>query len=207
MNILNQRNEGFTLVETLVALSLLAMMSGLFLLMIGQFRILKETQDELTAQAELNAALEHVSSAISAARPLIITGQSDGNVRYLRGGKDFVQFVGVVRTGSTQMGLREVKFYIERSDGVNGYLLMEEQTLRRPFANETDGLAQRFVVLENVDAFELSYHVGSSDGSFEKRDKWEDLSSIPDGVTVMLSLSQRSTASSMRSVRLATMQW
>ena len=104
---------GFSLVDTLVALALLAVMSGLMASFVGQFRTIGRLQQDAEAQGELEAVIIYLQGTIAAAMPLPLLRSPPEQRFSLEGGPDSIEFVATARQGVSSFGLRETAIALE----------------------------------------------------------------------------------------------
>jgi type II secretory pathway component PulJ len=105
--ILNDPRAGFSLVDMLVALVLLAVVSGLMASFIGQFRVINRLRTDRTAQMELDALAGYLENTIGSAMTLpFVAGQEEQRLSF-EGTATKLRFVTIARQGARSFGLRE----------------------------------------------------------------------------------------------------
>ncbi|MBV7518879.1 hypothetical protein [Ensifer sp. ENS12] len=124
-----QGTAGFSLAETLVALSVFSLLTMVLLGAIQQIRPLYQASKSATSRTELNTIADFLDETIAGAVPLVIIGSEQSGERLaFVGSQTSMRFVGTVRVGSEQVGLREISisYLPDKSE------LLLEATLRRP---------------------------------------------------------------------------
>ncbi|MCV3243112.1 general secretion pathway protein GspJ [Mesorhizobium sp. ZC-5] len=107
------RDAGFTLIDMLVALILLAVMSGLMVAFIGQFRTMKRIQTDLSAQMELDALAGYLETSIGNAMPLTFVEDYVEQRISFKGDASELRFVTIARQGTLSFGLRETRISLQ----------------------------------------------------------------------------------------------
>ncbi len=114
-----QGTAGFSLAETLVALSVFSLLAIVLLGAIQQIRPLYQASKSATSRTELNTIADFLEETIAGAVPLVIIGNEQSGERLaFVGNQANMKFVGMVRVGSDQSGLREISitYLVERSE-------------------------------------------------------------------------------------------
>jgi prepilin-type N-terminal cleavage/methylation domain-containing protein len=115
----DQRSDaGFTLVEVLVVLSVIALMSGLMLAMMGQFRHLTAADRQLTRQAALQKSADHIAALLEQAEALPLDVTPNAPVHFMQATESSVRFLAVARGGAFAFGLSEISISMEEQNGV-----------------------------------------------------------------------------------------
>lgn len=172
--------QGFVLVEILVALSIVAVMGAMMAGVLGQMRAVGQIKEQVMVQAELAAAAAHLQRTIEAARRAPLGGGDEEEPNLFEGEADALRFAGVTRQGFRSLALRDVHIRLEAA--AVGARLVQTMTPRRPQAEPGSVAALRLVVLETVDAVEFGY---SRDGR-SYLDEWEE-GRLPRTVRITLS--------------------
>lgn len=174
--------DGFTLVEVLVVIGLLAGLSITMLGMISQLRPLLAVRDKNDAVIEVEALASYVASVISASRAIPVV-QADPQQRLMMSGaSDTIMFVSVVPIGSASSGLRDVRIYADKSS-LNRARLMQAYAARRPGQENEPELIE----LAQVDDLHFQYWRESPAGWVES---WSEVGRLPGAVSVGLSLTR-----------------
>lgn len=180
----NQR-AGFTLIDMLVALILLAVMSGLMAAFIGQFRTMKRIQTNLSAQMELDALVGYLETSIGGAMPLTLVKDYVEQRISFEGGPSELQFVTIARQGALSFGLRETRISLKGGEPL--------KTLVQDFAPRRVDQAIRIAATSSVDLagnlsalkFQyLSYDMATHSPSWN--DNWSARAGLPAAVRITL---------------------
>jgi prepilin-type N-terminal cleavage/methylation domain-containing protein len=183
-------NQGFVLIEILVALSVVAVMAGLMTGVFGQLRAVASLREQITAKSELAGAASHLERTFAAAKKALLPGQDEEGRKMFDGKPTEVRFAAVTRQGFYSLALRDIRIYVDRETGPAR--LVQALTLRRP-GEPAEESRVNVVILENFDTVAFSY---SSDGtSFTGR--WDADEALPKlvRVTIGRTVSGRSVTS------------
>lgn len=191
--------SGFTLLEVLVVVGLLAGLSMLMLGMINQLRPLLAVRDKNDAVVEVEALASYVASVISASRSIPVL-QADPQQRLMMSGaSDTIMFAAVVPIGSASSGLRDVRIYADKIS-LNGARLMQAQAARRPAQEYKPDVIE----LAQVDDLQFQYWRESPAGWVKE---WSELGRLPGAVSFGLSLTRSGQkVSAVRTVILPAAQ-
>lgn len=149
---LKRSDAGFTLVEVLVTLSLIAVISGLMLLVVSQFRVLNTKKEELAAEQQRATIIRHINRTLASAEHIPLLGTAPEDKIYFESSENHIRFVAVVRTGAKSLGLREVEFLLRPSADPNeGFDLIERRKMRRPNQTSTSDRMQELVIAEGIE--------------------------------------------------------
>jgi type II secretory pathway component PulJ len=105
--------DGFSLIDMLVALVLLAIISGLMLAFIGQFRVLQRLRTDISAKMELDALTGYLQDTIGGAMPLPFLDNQPDTRFVFEGTKSRLRFTTIARQGVQSFGLRETALALE----------------------------------------------------------------------------------------------
>ena len=106
---------GFTLVEMLVALSIVGLLSATVLGFAGQLGRIASLEPRLVERREAEMAADFLARTVGDALPLGIDRRADAVVPF-EGEDDAVRFVGPIRTGVRATGLRTIQFDLDGTD-------------------------------------------------------------------------------------------
>lgn len=173
-------DAGFTLVEVLVVLSIVALMSSLMLAMMGQFHGLIMIDRTLSKQATLQKVADYVADLLEHAEAIPLVNGPDVPVQFVDGTSDGVSFLSAARTGAHSVGLS--KIHIEMDDGS----IIQSNSLRRfePSENATD----KFALLENATSLKFSYlqKPVATNAAPQWLDDWHQPGTFPVAIKVRL---------------------
>ena len=108
-------DAGFSLVEILVVLSVIGLMSGLMLALMGQFRHLTAADQRVSAQMALQKSVDHIAGLLERAAMLPLDFRPGSPARFLQGSENAVRFLAVAKTGSATFDLREISIALEKA--------------------------------------------------------------------------------------------
>jgi prepilin-type N-terminal cleavage/methylation domain-containing protein len=114
----SRSDDGFTLVEVLVALSVIGLMSGLMLAMMGQFRHLAIADHRLTDQAALKKTADHIAGLLERAEALPLEITPDAPLVFMAAQEGSARFLAVAKSGALTSALFEIEINIERKDSI-----------------------------------------------------------------------------------------
>lgn len=176
---------GFSLIDMLVALILLAVMSGLMAAFIGQFRTIKRIQTDVSARMELDALAAYLEDTIGNAMPLpFVEDQVEKRISFI-GTPSELRFVTIARQGALSFGLRETKVFLKGDDRL--------KTLVQDFAPRRLDEAVRTAATSSVDlagnlsglTFQyLSYDLATHAPLWS--DSWTSRTGLPAAVRITL---------------------
>lgn len=146
-------DAGFTLVEVLVTLSVVGLMSGLMLAMMGQFRHLTEADYRLTDQAALKKTVDHIAGLLERAEALPLEIKSDAPLFFMLANERSARFMAVAKSGALTSGLLDIEIGLEGENAAGR--LVETISSRR--ASENAVGKATFELLERAERLTFSY--------------------------------------------------
>ena len=152
-------NQGFVLIEILVALSVIGVMAALMTGVFSQLRSVANLREQIMAKSELTGAVSHLERTFAAAKKALLPGQEEEERKMFDGGPTEARFAAVTRQGFYSLALRDIRLYVDRQTG--SPRLVETLALRRPGEPEEESKVT-VIILENFDSISFSY---SEDGS------------------------------------------
>lgn len=170
---------GFTLVELLVSLVLMAVMASTISVTIGQLRSIESAKQRLQQLDAADAVIEAIARDLEGAVRLpLIEACSTSSVLF-RGDADSMTFSAIVPVGYKRRGLREVTYQFTKSGAVGS--VMRSTRLRRfspgePVAHDDLGLRSL--------SLRLSYLVNGEDQLGKWSDQFIARDSLPRAVLV-----------------------
>lgn len=176
---------GFSLVDMLVALTLLAVMAGLMASFVGQFRTISRLQQEAEARAELEAVLAYLQETIGSAMSLPLVHSPVARRTPFEGTASGLQFVAVARQGVQSFGLRETEVAL-RGEGDTKTLLQIFHP-RRLDEGARAAAAVRVELARDIRAIAfsyLSYERTTSEPVWS--DEWKNQGRLPAAVRITL---------------------
>lgn len=186
----NRNEEGFSLVEVLVALALVSLMTAMAAGFFGQLRAFSDAGRRAEVQAELDAAARYLAQSIEGAQPLPLLWRPPEQRAQLSGQADQLDFVLVAPVGANLHALRQTRFHIA-GEGRDRRLA---QTLwpRRPMA-EPDTLRPLEIGIVRGDLSLGLRYIGEREDHSGWTEAWSEPTTLPRGVEVTLRLRRDGT--------------
>jgi prepilin-type N-terminal cleavage/methylation domain-containing protein len=190
MRAAHRPDAGFTLVEMLVVLSVIGLMSGLMLPLIGQFRNLTAADHRLTLQAALKKTANHIASLLEQAEALPLEVKPDAPIVFLKASENSARFLAVAKSGAFTSGLLEIEIGLEEKNGVRR--VVETISARR--APENGGGRVRFELLEQAERLTFSFLQKAAALGLEPvwRADWQAPGQLPEAVRVSIQAKDKS---------------
>lgn len=166
-----QRNKGFTLIELMIATSLLMMVmfSGYYAYSLYSQKWQKRVQ-VFWHNTEQATALDSLNKVMSSALPYIVNGKDDKACIYFKGSNTSVSFISSSAVFSAEPAL--VQLRIENIPGSNKVdLIYQEQSIKYKLVLDIEHQAEwqhEIVLLANIVDFNLSYFGWQSFGEAVK---------------------------------------
>lgn len=103
---------GFTLIEMLVTLALIALLSMVMIGGIVQMRSMSALSQRNDTNTQFEALGNYLDRVIANAKPLALIKDNPERLLVFDGAADHMRFISIVRTGSDQLNLREVELKV-----------------------------------------------------------------------------------------------
>ncbi|OWV82241.1 hypothetical protein ATY77_03115 [Rhizobium sp. R634] len=177
-----QSEDGFTLVEMLVTLALLAALSAILLGAVAQFRPLRNLTQGADGQMELTTAAAFLETVVTDARSVYLIDAHSQKRLVFEGTEHSLHFPAVLRVGSDQIALRDIS--IERSEANGLISILLRNTPRRL---TTAPATEVFTVIEDIVDVDFQYLEGTDPtGSQPPRwlSQWNDPERLPYAVKI-----------------------
>lgn len=100
--------DGFTLLETLVTVAIVSLLSMIIIGALGQVRTMTAASHKTDQEVRYGAMLNYLEMTLANARPLRLLGRDDSDPIVMDGDGDHVEFVAIVKTGTSMLSLRNV---------------------------------------------------------------------------------------------------
>jgi prepilin-type N-terminal cleavage/methylation domain-containing protein len=187
---MNKNSEqGFTLVEMLVVLSVIGLMSALMLAMTGQFRSLIAIDRSMGEQAALQKTANHIATLLEQTEKLPLDAGKEGPAQFMESSGKNIRFLAVSRHHDSPSNLLE--FFIEIESGANGQSLLETQTPRRALTKDLQIFKVR--LLQNVKSLSFSFLDGEQPnaGPTNWRADWQNTPRLPKAVRISIAKEDR----------------
>lgn len=148
-------SAGFTLVDMLVALSLLAIIAVLTTGFFNQLRSIKRIQDETAIQMELAALSAYLEQVIERAMPLPLVDEALTERHYLVGTRASLRFITIIRQGTRSFGLRDTVFSLVTD--ADRAALVQNSLPRRIDVSDLRELGRSITLANDALSIEFSY--------------------------------------------------
>lgn len=172
--------DGFTLIEMLISLAVLAIMGGLMTSFLTQFSTVNRFEAEIAKQTELDAAAAYLQRLFTGLRPIkLLDAEPDKNPLF-EGSSSSIRGALVTRQGVYSLGLRDVTVYLEQKDGQTNLvhtLIPRRVEKGKPVIPDTLPIP----IVDDIQSIEFEYATGKSwSGSFTKDGE------IPEAIRITL---------------------
>ncbi|MES4993808.1 type II secretion system protein GspJ [Agrobacterium radiobacter] len=176
--------DGFTIVEMLLALSLTALISALMAIALIQLRPIQVVTDATEADIELAAVGHYLDSLLSNTRRFVFLDANPDKRIIFSGTSDKVRFVSIARTGAARSSLREVEISARATE--KGFDIIQANLPRRLFAGTQ---WEEFIVARDLQSVRFEYLDAGRDGQLAKwRTDWPDGQALPRAVRLTLTV-------------------
>jgi len=173
-------DDGFTLVEILVALTLLGLMATMTINVFQQLRAVRSIQTHYEARSNTASVVNYIGSEISRAMAIPLNTDADGMMRSLEGTATSVRFVAATRSGFKEDALREISFSIETKDAQTKLVrhVRSRTGGDSPSDNRIDEL------LSGKTALKFSYRSGHDGGQWAE--SWQNEADLPAAIRIQV---------------------
>ena len=177
-------SNGFTLVEMLVALSVAALLVSL---VYGAVRIGQRSAQAVDRQAESSEIMrigwQFLHDAITRARS-VLDPDDPANRTGFRGTSDRLQFIADIPSWVGIGGMMRIRLGSEATADGEQLVLSRERIDKNP-VTQSEGVAERAVLVEHLDRIQISYLGPASAGQTpEWQSDWDHASLLPNLVSV-----------------------
>ncbi|PDT00061.1 hypothetical protein CO666_32680 [Rhizobium chutanense] len=198
-----QSEDGFTLVEMLVTLALLAALSTVLLGAVAQFRPLRTLAQSADGQIELTAAASFLQATIADARSVYLIDAGSQKRFVFEGSDHSLHFPAVLRVGSDQIALRDIS--IDRVETGGSVSIALRNTPRR--LASTAPASEIFPVIEDIVDVNFEFLDGTNPASPEPQlwlPQWSHPERLP--YAVKITLRAKRGLASLTASRIALLQ-
>ncbi|KAA3523473.1 prepilin-type N-terminal cleavage/methylation domain-containing protein [Agrobacterium tumefaciens] len=181
-------DHGFTLVEVVVTLALIAALSLIMLALASQLRSIQIAQKENDAAIELEALANALEGVIGNIRSLPLTQDNPQKRFLLRGAADKVIFVAAARVGTSAYGLRDI---VITQNAEAGRLILELYPRRAEQATHP----KETIILSERAAVRFWYrvkHEYSGDRSNVWSNRWTEPGAMPLAIRFEVTITRES---------------
>lgn len=190
-------DDGYTLIEILVALVLLGLMATMTVNVFQQLRAVRSIQTRYEARSNAGSVVAYMGSEISRAMAIPLSTDANGMMRSLEGTATSVRFVAATRSGFKEDALREVSFSMENRNGVA--TVLRRTRSRTGSDSSTDNRTDE--LLKGVTGFKLSYRSGHEGDPWTE--SWQNEANLPAAIRIQVADTTNSLVVS-RTVLLVT---
>jgi prepilin-type N-terminal cleavage/methylation domain-containing protein len=174
-------DDGYTLIEILVALVLLGLMATMTVNVFQQLRAVRSIQTRYEARSNIASVVNYIGSEISRAMAIPLTTDADGMMRSLEGTATSVRFVAATRSGFKEDALREISFYLETKDGQTKLL----RHVRSKTGGDSSADNRVDELLRDLTTFKLSYRSDRENDQWTE--SWQNKADLPAAIRVQMS--------------------
>jgi general secretion pathway protein J len=175
VNGIQRANAGFTLVEMLVSLALLAVMTVYALSALFSLRVFNRVAERVSIQSEVDASARHLREAIGGMRPVFAMGQDNEPALVFHGRSNSIEFVSASNGTRETGGLYQTRYRVDS----NGALISE----RTIFRDGPVGAPNVVKLIGGVIGMDIKYHGKPHDSAV---DDWTPKDTLPNAVEIML---------------------
>lgn len=182
-------DEGFTLIETLVSIMLLALVVAFLpgLLQLGTRAL--QSRTELDAISASGPARQFIAQQLSGARSAL-QRRSGGRLQLaFDGRRDALAFVAPASLGAQQTGMQDYRFELVADENGRGTTRRSLTAAMRPFALNANTPGTRAVLIRDVATLAFRYFGRrSSEESARWHDEWIDVRTLPELVEMRIGM-------------------
>jgi type II secretion system protein J len=173
-------DDGYTLIEVLVALVLLGLMATMTINVFQQLRTVRSIQTRYEARSNTTSVVNNIGFEISRAMAIPLSTDADGMMRSLEGTATSVRFVAATRSGFKEDALREIWFSIETKNGQTKLL----RHIRSKTGGDSSPDNRIDELLSGETALKFSYRSGH-DGD-QWAESWQNEADLPAAVRIQV---------------------
>lgn len=176
---------GFTLVELLVVLALVAALTSLMTVSLGQIAKIRSIDQQVQLQSTADTIADLIANDIRGALNVPLVGPQTVEGLTMSGTPDAVTFTAIVRTGFNARGLRETRYLVREVAGVS--TLVRETS---PYRTRPDGSPDLTVtepIWTGTEKITFRYLAGGSDPRAWKNE-WQVEHRLPAAIRFELEL-------------------
>jgi|GEM_PF-2630700 len=175
--------DGFTIVEMLVALCITASLASLLAVAILQLRPMQRATDASEADTEIGATAAYLQRLLSNARPLALIGDDPNEKLVFVAERSSMRFVSLARVESDRASLRDIEIVTRsRDDGID--LIQRNRPRRMP----SDTPIEEFTISAGLSSVEFQFLTSPGRTTEpEWLDRWTDKEALPSAVRIKLS--------------------
>ena len=157
----NPAVAGFSLAEILVVLAILAVITGMTTMFLGQVQQVSQRHAERTVQQELNAVARYLERTLETALALPVDIGDNQNRAFFVGDRQRVTFVSASRIGIQEAAMRTKTITLENDAGKTS-LIQSLAARRFGGAEQRDQSPLTVSIVRDIDAVTFEYLAGAS---------------------------------------------
>ena len=178
-------NAGFTLMELLVALALMATIGTTMAVAVAQLRPMRAFEQRIDDQRIVDTLAEVIARDIQPALRLPLLDERGSSSMLLEGQRQKVVFTAVVPTGYRRWGLREVTYELV---GSQEDTRLRRITRLRRFSQEQNAELRIDDLFIGASDLRLSYLVSNEHGKQDWQDDFREMNRLPRAVSITVDL-------------------
>jgi len=185
----SKSEEGFTLIEMLVSLSLIGIIAAMMASFSSQFSLFSKRDAKIIAQMEVNALSKHLVAVIESAQAFAFISNKIISKSIFIGTSNNIRFVGQVKTGAYTLGLREIYIGINKIGEKS--ILVEKLSVRRIGTASINSNPFEIILSENILSLRINFLSNlENDQEFESLwvQTWKDTNKLPRAVKFKLAI-------------------
>lgn len=176
---MNQREAGFTIIEVIIALTILSL---LMLAMITAMRTLGDTQTRIQIVIDRTDEMRMVSQflrrSIAQAAPVLRRKEGEQEGTYFRGTGNELIWVSPISAGPAIGGLNVARLSVEKKQ-----LMLQLQAFKSPEEEPNWEEVEKYTLVSNLENIAIGYRL---DNSKEWKEEWEQGSASPQTVRLVI---------------------
>lgn len=198
MNDRSADNDGFLLIEMLVALAIIAVIGVMMSSFLSQVSAVSRLENQVAAQVKLDAASAYLKQTIEQVRPLRLLDAKPSADPVFAGSATEMRFAAVTRRGLSTPALRDI--HIRAAGAADTVRLEQTMGPRRPLGGRPVPHGPAIIIIEPVSLVSFEY----SDGA-QWLDRWVDEATLPQAVKIRLEATAGNRT--VRSTAVARIGW
>jgi general secretion pathway protein J len=173
------QQSGFTLLEMLVALSLLGLLSAFALMSLSGLSHIKRVEERVESRSDVEAARLHLRNTMADIRPVFMLAEDAKAELAFSGNTNTIAFVSVMSDQVELGGLYWIMYSLKNSDLVMNYHVF------RPDVQMADGRQQ--VLVTDVASLSFRYlDEQAEDTEGQWSDTWSKMVVLPKAIEIMV---------------------
>ncbi len=179
---------GFTLIEVLVILMLLATMSVMSLTFLNQLSGFHGRNADIPYREEVENAVRHLERTLERALPLPLDVSDRQSRMFFLGGPQDMSFVTQSRVGLTEAVVRTTRIGLNADEND---ALVQSMILRRPEPGRRTDISEDYEILRGVSELKFGYLLFDGTGSPVWQSGWRKEGLLPLAVSVAIAIDRQ----------------